>query len=105
MSKHREQEERAEDVRTCVIPSSLSYMNSLIDRGSSLLGCRGFFITLFSERGALPALVIRAPKNVIWAQETFCIGIHSTKYFLGPKNKLWGRNREEAALRINGLML
>ena len=49
----------------------------------------------------VPALTIRGtPKNVIWAQGIFSIGIHNSKYFLGPKNSSWGsesRGRERAA--------
>ena len=37
-----------------------------------------------------PVLTIRAPKNVIWAQIKYSMGIHISKYLLGPKNSSRG---------------
>ena len=33
---------------------------------------------------------IPTPRSVTWAQEIYTIGIYSSKYFLGPKNRSWG---------------
>ena len=52
-----------------------------------------------------PALALRSPKIVIWAQEIFPIVIYNRKYSWGPKNSCWGsrpRGGDESG-RIRGV--
>ena len=45
------------------------------------------------------------PRNVIWAQEIFPIGIYNSKYFLGPTNSSWGSESRGQAEDVKEALL